>query len=807
MLRNYLKIAFRNLLKHKGFTFINIAGLSLGLTSFLVIALYVTDELGYDRFHQKADRIYRVSRYFKSSDGQISLRLGTIAPAFFPHLKNDFPEAEQITRMLEYDGTMRLPDDLEKKYTEEKLFFAEDNLFKVFDFKLIEGNPAKALSDPFTAVLSKPLAEKYFGTASPVGKLIKFNNQYDFRVTGVYEPLPAQSHFHPNALFSATSLNDERLYGVENMRQDWGGNNFATYFLLPANYDPTKLEKAFSNFLDEHLPKSSSGLPGSKTSELHLTKVPDIHLYSHLDYEIEPGGDIKYVYIFSAIALFILLIACINYMNLATARSAGRAKEVGMRKAVGALRQQLIGQFLSESLLVTFFALVLALMATAALLPSLNDFTNKNLTFNQLFSGQFLLTAILAVLLTGLAAGSYPAFFLTAYQPIQVLKGSIVNALKNGKLRQVLVITQFAIACALIICTGIVYNQLDFMMNQKTGYKKEQIMVMSGIRSSEADFETLKQQLKQHSGITNVTHSSRVPTIRLLDSMGASVAKGDSTTPVKSEIKGLSTDYDFITTYEIQLAAGRDFSRAFGADTTNFILNEAAVKAIGWKSNEAAIGQRFKYGDLDGQIVGVTKDFHFESLHQKIAPMVLFMRPGWRSRLSVSAKTGDLPAAIAHIEKVWKQFFPNNPFEYTFLDERFNDQYQAEQKQRTLFLIFAAISIFISCLVLFALATYTAEQRAKEIGIRKVLGASVGSVVTLLSKDFIKLVVIAIIIASPIAWYAMSQWLSDFAYRIAIPWWIFAVTAFLAIGIAFLTVSFQSIKAALMNPVKSLKSE
>ncbi|AXE19610.1 ABC transporter permease [Runella rosea] len=806
MLRNYLKIAFRSLLKHKGFTFINIAGLSLGLTSFLVIALYVQDELGYDRFHQKADRIYRVSRYFKSTDGQISLRLGTVAPAFFPHFKNDFPEVEQITRLLEYEGTMRLPDNLEKKYTEDNLFFAEDNIFKVFDFRLLEGNPDKALSDPFTVVLSKPMAEKYFGNVSPVGKLIKFDSQYDFRITGVFEPLPAQSHIHPNVLFSAVSLNDERLYGAEGLRSDWGGNNFATYFLLPANYDPAKLEKAFPAFQDKHLPEHN-GTKGSKYSELHLTKVPDIHLYSHLDYEIEPGGDIKYVYIFSAIALFILLIACINYMNLATARSASRAKEVGMRKAVGALRQQLIGQFLSESILVTFFALVLALIATATLLPALNNFTNKNLSFTQLFSGQFLLTATLAVLITGLAAGSYPAFFLTAYQPIQVLKGSIVNALKNGKLRQVLVITQFAIACPLIICTSVVYNQLDFMMNQKTGYKKEQILVMSGVGSSAADFETLKQQLKQHSGITNVTHSSRVPTIRLLDSMGASVAKGDTTTPVSTEIKGLSTDYDFINTYEIQLAAGRDFSRTFGADTTNFILNEAAIKAIGWKNNEAAIGQRFKYGNLDGQVVGVVRDFHFESLHQKIAPMVMFMRPSWRSRLSVSAKTGDLPAAIAHVEKVWKQFFPNNPFEYTFLDERFNDQYQAEQKQRTLFLIFAAISIFISCLGLFALATYTAEQRAKEIGIRKVLGASVGSVVTLLSTDFIKLVLIALLIASPVAWYAMHLWLKDFAYRIDIPWWVFGVTAFLAVGIAFLTVSFQSIKAALMNPVKSLKSE
>ncbi|MEZ4903228.1 MAG: ABC transporter permease [Spirosomataceae bacterium] len=492
MIKNYLKIALRNLLKHKGFTFINIAGLGLGLTSFLVIALYVQDELGYDRFHQKANRIYRVSRYFKSNDGQISLRLGAIAPAFFPYFKNDFPEVEQITRLLENEGTMRLPENPEKVYTEERLFFAEDNVFKVFDFKLLEGNADKALKEPFTVVLSKPIAEKYFGNSSPIGKLVKFNNQYDFRVTGVYEPLPAQSHFHPNVLLSGVSLNDERIYGIERMRIDWGGNNFITYFLLAPNYDPAKLEKAFPAFQDKYLPEHS-GMKGSTYSELHLTKITDIHLRSHLDYEVEPGGDIKYVYIFSAIALFILLIACINYMNLATARSANRAKEVGMRKVVGALRQQLIGQFLSESILVTLLSLVLALLATMLLIPVLNQFTNKALSISQLFSGQFLAIATCAVLLTGLSAGSYPAFFLTAYQPIQVLKGSIVNAIKNGRLRQVLVITQFAIACTLIICTSIVYSQLDFMMNQKMGYKKDQVLVMSLVRNSTVDLETLKQ--------------------------------------------------------------------------------------------------------------------------------------------------------------------------------------------------------------------------------------------------------------------------------------------------------------------------
>jgi putative ABC transport system permease protein len=807
MIRNYLKIAFRNLSKQKGFTFINIAGLAIGLTCFLLISLYVKDELSYDRFNKNVDRIYRVSRVFKSNDGTVSLHLGHVAPAFMQYFQSDFSEAEQITRLFGANAVVNRPENPEKKYQEQKMYFAEANLFKVFTINMLQGNSDKALEEPFTIALSKPMAEKYFGNGDPIGKQLKIDGKYEMTVSGVFEPLPTQSHFHADFLMSMSTLNDDRIYGKDDLNNDWGGNNFATYFMMPKGYDMARIETRIKPFLDKHLPVYE-GRKGSQYSDLVFQKLADIHLYSHLDSEHEANGNIKYVYTFSAIAFFILLIACINYMNLATARSAGRAKEVGLRKVVGAVRSQLIAQFLSESLLLTLCSLTIAIIAIALLIPVLNDFTNKTLTFNNLFDIQFILVILGVIFFTGILAGSYPAFFLTAFQPVEVLKGKIKNAMKNGRLRQILVVMQFSIACILIISTGVIYKQLSFMLNQDAGYKKDQVVVMRVGNDSSVDFESFKQELKRQAGVKNVSHSSRTPTGRLLDSQGAKVAKGDSLAPTSTEIKALSIDHDFLSTYEIEVVAGRDFSRAFKSDdSASYILNEAAVRSIGWKNNNDAIDETFEYGGHKGKVVGVVKDFHFESLHQKIVPMVMLVNKGWRSWLSINMAAGDFQKTIAGIEKTWKTYMPNTPFSYQFLDDRFNKQYEAEQKQRSLFMIFAGISIFISCLGLFALAAFMAEQRRKEIGVRKVLGASVGSITTLLSKDFIKLVLISIVIASPIAWYAMNSWLTDFAYRINIEWWIFPVAGLLAILIAVATVSYQAVSAALVNPVKSLKSE
>ena len=803
MLRNYLLIAVRNLRKHKTFSFINLTGVAVGLACFLLIALYVKDELSYDRYNTHADRIYRVSRTFLSSEGTASLRLAQAAPPFGPLLKQDFPEAEQVVRTLDNNGLVRYG---EHSFNEKDIYIAEANLFRVFDFDLVSGNPDQALVNPFSILFSRPMAEKYFGRENPLGKTVRLNNQYDLTVTGVFEPLPAQAHFHPSFLLSFSTLNDNRLYGAEGLRTNWSNNSFNTYMLLKPEANPQRIEAALPDFQNRHVPADGGKKP-STFSVLNLQKLTDIHLRSHTDSEVEPTGDISYIYLFSAIGLFILLIACINYMNLATARSAGRAKEVGMRKVVGALRSQLIGQFLSESLLLVTLALGIALGLVVLCLPAMNEFTTKQLSFGQLLDPIFLSIVIGITLLTGLVAGSYPAFFLTSFRPLGVLKGQIASAMRTGKLRQVLVVTQFAIAIALIISTAVVYNQMKYIQNYRLGYQKEQMLLLSDVGDSTTNYETLKQQLIATGAVRDLGRSSRIPSGRLLDSYDARTLKGDTMAPVMINLKALRVDYDFLPAYQIGMAAGRNFSRSYSTDTSMVVLNETAVRLLGW-TPEQAIGKPFKYGPANGQIIGVTKDFHFESLHQQLSAIAMILRPaaGQLNWLSIPIQ-GNIPAGMQRVEAVWKKFFPERPFDYQFLDARFDRLYAREQTQQTLFSIFAGVAILISCLGLFGLSMFMAEQRTKEIGIRKVLGASEASLVALFSKDFMKLVVVALVIASPVAWYAMHTWLNDFAYRTDIHWWVFLLAGGLTVLIALLTVSFQSVKAALMNPVKSLRSE
>lgn len=779
---------------------INIVGVALGLACFLLLALYVRDELAYDRYNENADRIYRVSRTFIAKDGTTSLRLGHLAPPFGPLIKQDFPEVEEVVRMIDNSAMVRYGDHV---FNEENIFCAEANLFKVFTFNVLSGNPDKALENPFSIMFSRPMAEKYFGKENPLGKTVRLDNQIDYTVTGVFEPLPTESHFHPEFLVSFSTLNDPRIYGAEGLKSNWGNNSFSTFLLLPKNYDTQKLSKAFPAFQNRHIDSNASTY-----SVLDLMKLTDIHLKSHLDSEIEANGDIQYVYLFSAIAIFILLIACINYMNLATAKSANRAKEVGMRKVIGAMRSQLIRQFLSESILLIVISVLIALGIVMICLPAFNNFTQKQLTFGALADPVFVLILISVTILTGVLAGSYPAFFMTSFQPIGILKGKIWSAMKNGKLRQTLVIAQFAIAVVLIICTVGVYSQMRYIQNYKLGYSKDQVITFGMPDDSATNVESIKQQLKANSNILEVGRSSRVPSGRLLDSWEAYVVKGDSMAPAQINIKSLSVDEDFVPAYEIKMAAGRNFSKEYPTDKTeSFILNATAVRELGWKNPQDAIGSRFGYGEIRGQIIGVTEDYHFESLHQKVAPIAMFYQPGRMRRVSVHISGGNINQAVAHIEQVWKTNFPGTLFEYEFLDQRFGKLYATEQTQQTLFGIFAGIAIFISCLGLLGMSIFMSELRTKEIGIRKVLGSSVAGIVSLLSIDFIKPVVIAIIIASPIAWYAMDLWLRDFAYHTNIKWYVFLLAGVASLAIAIFTVSFQSIKSALMNPVKAIKTE
>ncbi|HTM92800.1 MAG TPA: FtsX-like permease family protein [Flavisolibacter sp.] len=806
MIRNYLKIAWRNLTKYKFISFINLFGLTVGLTCCLLILTYIINEVSYDQYKQSKN-MYRVERTFLNpQDKTVNLRLSAIAPPFGRLLANDFKEIKKITQVLQNGPTPFKYD--EKLFSENNSFFADEAILDLFDVKLTKGNAAKALDEPFSVMLTEETARKYFGNDEPLNKVVRVNNQFDLKVTGVYKSFPTNSHLHPDVLISFPTLMDSAVYGKQNFVDNFGNNAFFTYILLPGNYDPQKLETQFPAFQNRHIDEGDGKFKPADWSQLNLRKVTDIHLYSHKDDEIEENGDIKRVYIFSAIALFILLIACINYMNLSTARSVLRGREIGIRKVVGARRKELIGQFLSESVFLCWIATIIAFLITWLTLPFLNKLSGQNLSVDIILKWQIVLSLIMVPFVVGVISGIYPAVFLSSFQPVKTLKGVFKIGGSSISFRKVLVVLQFSISIILIICTAVVFQQLRYMQSKSLGFNKDHIVTLSYNGNLTPKYESFRAELLSNPNIKNITRSSRIPTGRLLDAMGSRINRGDSLSPTQADIKFIVADEDYLSTYGVKILAGRNLSRSYGMDTSAFLINEAAVRILGLKSPEDAIGKQFQYGGNKGQLVGVFNDFHFESMHQRILPLVMFIPKnlGNFGRLSVKI-SGNIPAALAHLENTWKRFSPEIPFEYTFLDQRFERLYESEQRQRSIFTIFAFIAIFVACLGLFGLSAFAISQRIKEIGIRKVLGANVNSIVTLLSKDFLKLVGIAAIIAFPVAWYAMSRWLEDFAYRIQIPVWIFLVAGIIAAAVAFFTIGLQALKAATTNPVKNLRTE
>src|ERR1017187_434035 len=811
MIKNYFKIAWRNLVKYKFISFINLFGLTVGLTCCLLITTYILNELSYDRYNKNAKNIYRVTRTFNNEEGVVSLYLSTVSPPFGYYFPTEFPEIQKMTRLLN-NGTTPLKYE-DKLINEPDVYFADENLFDVFTLDVVKGNPKTALKDPFSIMITEEVAKKYFGNEDPMNKVLRANDQFDVKVTGIYKPFPVNSFMHTGVLVSFNTLIDSAVYGEENLRKNWGNNSFFTFLVLPDHYDPKKMIARFPAFLDTHMSLDQySGKQASKFTSLGLQKLTDIHLYSHTDYEAEPNGDISRVYIFSAIAFFILLIACINYMNLSTARSALRSKEIGIRKVIGARKKELIFQFLSESVIISWAAIVMAFICLYFSLPWLNRISGQQLSTTILMKWQILLAVFLAPFIIGILSGIYPSLFMSSFQPVQTLKGLFKVRGSSISFRKVLVVAQFAISIVLIITTIIVFQQLRYMQETSLGYDKEHIITIPYSNFLNNQYESFRNELLQNASIKDVARSSRIPTGRLLDGSDASVLSGDSMAPVETDIRFVAADYDFIPTYGVHIVAGRNFSRSYGTDTINSILNESAVRAIGWKSPQDAIGKDFKYMQFTGKVVGVIGDFHFESLKHKIVPIVL-MNPATTPKqsffnsLSIKVAGNNIPGALASVEKTWKKYLPEIPYQYTFLDEIFATLYESEHRQITIFTVFACIAIFIACLGLFGLSAFAITQRVKEIGVRKVLGANVRSIVTLLSKDFLKLVMIASVIAFPIAWYAMTHWLRDFAYRINIHWWVFVLSAILALMVALATVSFQAIKAAVANPVKSLRTE
>lgn len=813
MIYNYFKIAYRNLLKYKTYSAINILGLAIGIASCILILLFVQDELSYDEFHKDSDRIYRITREWLNEDGESNLHLARVAPPIGPLLENDFPaDIEDVVRFYYNSGTLIKKD--EKVLTNENLIWAEENFFDFFSFSLYHGDVETMLKEPGTVVLSETTAKKLFGSTDVLGETVKLhlsNEFHDFTITGVCEDVPSNSHYTFDMVASFVTL--ENYMGREDMMQNWGSNNYPTYIRFSEGTDIEAFKQKLPEFLDRHLApvaRERWGLTDyvpSETNILHLMNITDIHLHSHISSELDINGDIDDVYLFGAIAFFILLIACINFMNLSTARSARRASEIGMRKVLGAQKRQLVYQFLGESIFITIIALLIAFLFVEIVLPYFNQFVGKELVFLQDGSLTQAFIFFIFALVIGVIAGSYPAIHLSSFRPIKALKSKQTAISGGSMLRKVLVTFQFAISITLIVGLGVISQQMDYWQTKELGLNNQDIILSYMNDTMVEKRDEVKTRLTQNQNILTVTTNKYIPSQMLLDSWGGRTISGEESKPISFRLAAISCDYDFVDTYELEIATGRNFSKQFGTDdSAAFILNETAVEKLGW-NNESAIGKPFMYGDRKGEIVGVLKDFHFESLHNKIQPMILFITNDRNSWASIKTTGEDQQATIAFIESIWREYRPEYPFDYFYSDELFAENYDSEQKLTEIFGIFSTLAIIIACLGLLGLSAYMAEQRTKEIGIRKVLGASVSSVVTLLSAEFIKLVLIANLTAYPIAWFLMNKWLENYPYHDSINIGIFVLASVIALAIAVGTVSVQAIKAAIANPIKSIQYE
>jgi putative ABC transport system permease protein len=808
MFKNYLKTAFRNLVKNKFYTLINIIGLALGIATCLLILLYVMDELSYDRYNLNANRIYRVNNEIKFGDNHVDL---AVAPSLMgTTMVKEIPQVEQYTR-IQWHGSLLIRKGSEN-LREERIAYGDSTLFEVFTLPMLAGDPKTALREPHSLVITETIAKKYFNGIDAVGKEITVNDSINYKVTGVIKDIPSQSHFNFD-IFVAT---------IENplSRDDnWLSENWNTYILVKKNTDLNKLNLDLNKMMDRYVGPELQGVTNMTLDQFKkgggyvlatLTPLTDIHLNSNRTAELEGNGNIQFVFIFSAIAIFILLIACVNFMNLSTARSFNRAKEVGVRKVLGSLRINLIQQFLSESVLISFIALIFAVLIAWLLMPYFNQLAGKTIRVNTIFQPGMLFSLVILMLIVGLLAGSYPAFFLSAFQPISVLKGKLTSGFKKSWLRNGLVVFQFVITIILIIGTIVIFNQLNYIRAKDIGYNRNQVLVINGTYVLGNQATTFKNELLQISGIQRATLTGFLPSDdnnRSNDAFFTSPAL-DPKSAISMQI--WNVDEDYIPTLGMKIIEGRNFSLQYPTDSTGIIINEAAVKFLNAK--DILNKKLYEINDLkskilkESHIIGVIRNFNFSSLRDLITPLALRLGKN-NNNISVRIGVSNTPAVISVIKSIWKQMASSQPFDYSFMDDQFNKQYTSEEQVGRISITFAILAIAIACLGLFGLVTYAAEQRTKEIGIRKVLGANVPNIVSMIIRDFLKLVIIASVIAFPIASWGMKKWLQNFAYRVDIAWWIFLIAALVAIIITLVTISFQAIKAAIANPVTSLRSE
>ena len=808
MIKNYFKIAWRNILRYKVFSFINILGLAIGLACCVLVGLFIIDEVSYDKYHKDSDRIYRVVKDFVNDDGT-KLPDATTPPAIGAAIQKDIPEIEKVARLMPGWGGKFYIRNGDKRFIEENVYRADSSIFDVFSFRFIQGNPKTALKDLHSIVLTESMAKKYFGSDYPVGKTLQVDNGDPRIVSAVIADMPENSHFKFDFL-AALKFFDNNDQPID-INSIWGWYNYYTYIKLKPGTSITNVDKKIQAVFKKNQPENKN--------EFYSQAITDIHLTSNLKWELRSNSDKSYIYIFGTVAIFILLIACINYINLTTARSSLRAREIGIRKVSGAVRSALVRQFLTESVLISFLAALVALILAELLLPGINSITGKSLSL--LYRGSFLVPIIVlgfAVAL-GIIAGFYPALFLSSFEPAKVLKGEKLTGIGKFTLRKVLVVAQFTISIALIIGTMIVIRQIRFIQNAKLGLNKDHVLMINDAGYlARSERQKLVNDLRQIPGIKNVAATDGV--VGGQNWTNALSLKGSENGQL---VNFLTVDYNYFDVLDMEFKEGRAFSPKFLSDTLtdgvagtterqagSIILNETAVKDL--KVPSPAVGQQIAWNSEKDttwylQIVGVVKDFHFTSMKNEIKPFAFVYEPGRQWYLTARLDGANLNQAIAKIESVWNQNVTSRPFQYFFLDETYAKLYRSEMNFKTIFFYITFIAIFIACLGLFGLSSFITEQRTKEIGIRKVLGASVSGIVGMLSRDFVKLVLIAALIAFPIAWWVMNKWLQDFVYRVDIGWWVFAAAGFIALLIAFITISSQAIKAAVANPVKSLRNE
>ena len=802
MFRNFFKIAFRNILKEKFYSFINILGLTIGITGALFVIIYITDELSYDRFHSRIDQMYRIYLVGKIAGQEFK---GTwTSPPVALTFADEIPEVQEACRInLINDIIFRYE---EKVFTENEVFYADSNFFQFFDFQLLQGDPGTALKEPNSIVLTQSLARKYFGEELALGKVISVGNDKSlYKVTGICAETPHNSHFYFTSLLSMSSMDFSRS-------TSWTSNSFQSYLMLHPGSDLEEVQAKMREITKKYVGPELQQFMGVSYDEFEeqgglygyfIQPVQDIHLRSHLDGELQPTSDISYLYIFGAIGLFILLIACINFMNMSTARSAGRAKEVGLRKTLGSMKSQLILQFLSESVIYALLAMVLAILSFFLLLPSFNLVSGKVLDYHILMKPWMFFTLVAITLLSGLIAGSYPAFYLTAFRAAETLKGNLKAGVKSGWIRATLVTVQFAISIILIICTSIVYRQLMFTRQTNLGFNKDRVLVIQNTGRLENNRQAFKNALVKESGIIASSYSNYVIPGVNNTSIFRDPAGGD----VDHLMGTYLGDYDHLRAMGYELAEGRNFSKDIPADSSAVLLNQAAVRELGW---DDPLGKDLIfYGGDDPEplhVIGILKDFHFESLREHIRPMAIRLL-NVANQMTVRFNLKNPGEAIDLVESNWSELAPDEPFEYTFLDEKFDALYRAEQRLGTLFTLFTVVAIFIACLGLFGLAAFVAEQRTKEIGIRKAMGASTLNITTLLSREFTRFILYAFLIAIAPSYLLMTNWLEGFAYRVNLDPGTFFLGGLIAFLIALLTVIYQALKAAYINPATSLRYE